>query len=293
VLVLNFHRIEPPSGLEINRLGPARFRRVLDLIDRTGLGVAKTGTDSLAAGNEVLLTFDDGFASVARNALPELQYRRWGAIVFLIAASVGTTDDWEVRLIGRPRMMMDWDDICEWSKAGIEFGSHTMTHADLTSLTDRALRVELSESKAVLEGKLGRTVRYLSYPFGRHNVRVRDAARQAGYEAAFATGGTDWDRCDHWAIPRIGINALTSMFEIQSMLQAAADRGGAEGETWRRYWHGRVFEALNAGSAAVGNWRRSRQTRNGAQYESDPVATLSRSNDNRNAPGTAGLRSGK
>jgi len=252
--------------------------------------VAKPESNPLSAEIEVLLTFDDGFASVARNALPELKRLRWGAVVFLIAASIGTTDDWDVRLLGRPRMMMDWDDIYEWSDCGIEFGSHTMTHADLTALTDGALKAEMRDSKATLEDKLDRPVRFISYPFGRHDERVRHAASEAGYEAAFATGGELWHQHDKWAIPRVGINGLTSLFEFQSMLRVAANSGGGEGQTWRRHWHGRVFESLNAGSAAVGNWRRARKPRPRAQDQEVADHVPASDTNSRNIAGTAGLR---
>ena len=290
MLILNFHRIESPTGLEITRVAPARFRRLLNMIDQSGLAVAKLGTDLLAAENHVLLTFDDGFGSIAWNALPELRRHGWGAVVFLIAASIGTTDDWDVRLLGLRRMMMNWDDIYEWSGAGIEFGSHTMTHADLTALSDVALRAELRDSKDKLENKLGRLVRFISYPFGRHNERVRQAVSEAGYEAAFATSGKLWHHHEKWAIPRVGINGLTSVFEFQSMLRAAANGGGGEGQTWRRHWHGRVFESLNAGSAAVGNWRRARKSKPSAIDHMDLINDPSCNTDNRNSTSPAGLR---
>jgi len=290
VLILNFHRIESPTGMEITRITPARFCRLLKMIEQSGVTVAKPGGDPLYAENQVLLTFDDAFASVARHALPELKRRGWGAVVFLIAASIGTTDDWDVRLLGRPRMMMDWDDIYEWSAAGIEFGSHTVTHADLTALSDDALRSELADSRDTIETKLGQPIRFLSYPYGRHDPRVREAAEAAGYHAAFATGGTLWCRDDEWAIPRVGINQLTSLFEFESMLQAAPNGSGGEGKTWRRRWHGRVFESLNAGSAAVGNWRPARKPMPSAKDYMDPMIDPPRNTDNRTATGPAGLR---
>ena len=289
VLILNFHRIESPTGLEITRITPARFCRFLEMIEHSGLTAARPGCDPLSVGNQVVLTFDDGFSSVARNALPELRRRGWGAVVFLIAASIGTTDDWDVRLLGRRRMMMNWDDIYEWSAAGIEFGSHTMTHSDLTALSDSALTAELGDSKGMLENKLGNPVRFLSYPFGRHDARVRQAAREAGYDAAFATGGTIWDHGDRYAISRINVSALTSLFEFRTILRAAANSGRGEGQM-RPRWRNRLFESLNAGSAAVGNWRRARKSRPGTKDYMYPINNPSCNTDNRNATGPAGLR---
>ncbi len=257
VLILNFHRVEPPTGLEITRLAPARFRTVLDAISTSGLPVAGRGADPLAAGSRILLTFDDGFESISQHALPELSGRGWGAIVFLIAGSVGKNDDWDVRLLGRKRPMMTWNDIKSWAADGMEFGSHTRSHADLTALSPRALRAELADSKSQLEQQLARPVRFLAYPYGRHNAQVRDAVAEAGYAAAFSTGGRLWDGHSPLEIPRVGINGMTSLLELRSVIRSEFAQGRGEGMDWRRRWHGRIFESLNAGSAAVGNWRRA------------------------------------
>lgn len=257
MLILNFHRVEPPTGLEITRLAPARFRTVLDAISTSGLPVAGRGADPLAAGSRILLTFDDGFESISQHALPELSGRGWGAIVFLIAGSVGKNDDWDVRLLGRKRPMMTWNDIKSWAADGMEFGSHTRSHADLTALSPRALRAELADSKSQLEQQLARPVRFLAYPYGRHNAQVRDAVAEAGYAAAFSTGGRLWDGHSPLEIPRVGINGMTSLLELRSVIRSEFAQGRGEGMDWRRRWHGRIFESLNAGSAAVGNWRRA------------------------------------
>jgi hypothetical protein len=97
------------------------------------------------------------------------------------------------------------------------------------------------ESKTVIEDKLGCEVRYLSYPFGRHNERVREAVRAAGYEAGFAVSGTSGDR---YAIPRVNVHALMTMQELRSVLEGKAPS-----------WRTSLFTSLSAGSAVAGNWR--------------------------------------
>lgn len=290
MLILNFHRVEPPSGLEITRLAPSRFRRILDMIGASGLRVAGPGRDLLAPENRVLLTFDDGFRSIAQHALPELQRRGWGAIVFLIAGFIGKNDDWDVRLLGRKRPMMNWSEIKSWADAGIEFGSHTVSHADLTALSPDGLRTELIDSKTCLEQSLTSPVKFLAYPFGRHSSSVREAAVQSGYAATFATGGRLWNRQSRWDMPRVGINAMTSLLEIRSMLRMETEQGRGEGTDWRRRWHGRIFESLSAGSAAVGNWRRTHDADSHAKGASDLGDHRARTTTNRQYSGAAGLR---
>ena len=65
--------------------------------------------------------------------------------------------------------------------------SHTLDHPDLSILPAERLARQLAESRAILEKKLGRPVRYLSYPAGRYNAAVVRAAQQAGYLGAVTT----------------------------------------------------------------------------------------------------------
>jgi peptidoglycan/xylan/chitin deacetylase (PgdA/CDA1 family) len=75
----------------------------------------------------------------------------------------------------------------EMSRAGIEIGSHTLTHPRLPDLPVERLVWELGESKRVLESWLGVPVTSLAYPYGAVDERVKRAAQQAGYELAVAT----------------------------------------------------------------------------------------------------------
>lgn len=244
MIVLNLHRVERPTGLEINRIGPDRFARFLDVVGESGLTIGKPGRDPLKVMPEVLITFDDGFASINDYALPMLQERGWGAVVFLISGFVGRNDDWDIRILGRRRPLLAWSQAKAWSDAGFVFGSHSRTHRDLTALTTASLKRELIDSKREIEDATGREVTTLSYPFGRHNGRVRDAARDAGYDAAFAVSGETGDR---YAIPRVNIHTLMTTRELRKILMTEPTPS----------WPTRLFTSLSAGSATVGNWRGS------------------------------------
>lgn len=203
----------------------------------------------------VILTFDDGLACLSEYALPELQTRHWAAIVFLIPSAMGGRDNWDVRVLGRPKPMMTWDEARRWAGFGIEFGSHSMTHPDLTLLSPRALAAELADSRAMSEDKLGKAVRYLSYPYGRHSERVRQAARDAGYQAAFAITPSAEAPSNPFAIPRLMVGGLTTLREVSAALRESPGEGPWTGPaSWKR----RFVHSLNAGSATVSAWRRAR-----------------------------------
>lgn len=81
-----------------------------------------------------------------------------------------------------------WEQLQEMVDAGMEIGSHTRTHADLTAVDLEIASYELTASKRVLEEKLGITVLSVSYPFGNYSGAVIELARNAGYQAAVAVG---------------------------------------------------------------------------------------------------------
>lgn len=72
---------------------------------------------------------------------------------------------------------------------GMEIGSHTMTHPDLTAIDDDALRWELAESKVRLESFTGREISSFCYPFGYFNRRASEAVEAAGYLLGRTTVG--------------------------------------------------------------------------------------------------------
>ena len=86
-------------------------------------------------------------------------------------------------------LYLSWDEIIEMSQNGIEIGSHTKSHPQLTSLTYDECKEELIISKKLIEEKIGKRLRVFAYPFGGRNdlnKMVEKAAQEAGYEFAFS-----------------------------------------------------------------------------------------------------------
>jgi peptidoglycan/xylan/chitin deacetylase (PgdA/CDA1 family) len=62
--------------------------------------------------------------------------------------------------------MLTWDQIRAMCRAGISFGSHTMTHPVVSQLTEAQLESELAESKRLLEQRIASPIRHFAFPFG-------------------------------------------------------------------------------------------------------------------------------
>jgi peptidoglycan/xylan/chitin deacetylase (PgdA/CDA1 family) len=121
----------------------------------------------------IVLTFDDGYRSVAEHALPPLARRGWPAVLNLKVGNIG-------------------DDLTPWNirqmiAAGWELGAHTITHPDLTTLDDRRLQREVGGSRTIIRRRFGVPVDFFCYPSGRYDARVIAAVRRAGFLGATTT----------------------------------------------------------------------------------------------------------
>jgi len=133
---------------------------------------------------KAVLTFDDGFENVLENGLPLLLRHGWVAIQFLVAGCLGGRNEWDVAKGDVPAALMDTSQVRTWLSAGMEIGSHSLTHRNLRRLDLPAAREEISGSKKALEDRFGVTIQHFCYPYGSWNESVRDLVREAGYLTA-------------------------------------------------------------------------------------------------------------
>jgi len=123
----------------------------------------------------VVLTFDDGSASIPRNALPVLRKLRWPGVLNLKLDNM------------KSRGGISPDQVRRLAKADWEIDSHTISHSDLTTLSAAALRHEVADSRWMLQRQFRVPARFFCYPAGRYDARVIAAVRTAGYVGATTT----------------------------------------------------------------------------------------------------------
>lgn len=110
--------------------------------------------------NEPLIsvTFDDGYESVYKSAVPLLQ--KYGIRTTQYVLS-GTFND---------KQYVSWEQIGQMQKAGHEIACHTYSHADLVQLDDTNLEIEIGGCKTELTKRFG-TVDNFAAPYGSTNGR--------------------------------------------------------------------------------------------------------------------------
>ena len=221
--VLLYHHVGPPRPGTYPSLtvSPRRFERHVRWLARQGYTGIRA-SDWLHWRREgkplppkpVLLTFDDAYADVAEYALPILRRHGLGAVVFVPTGEIGGINRWDSDRGSGTHLLMTAEQIQYWSSQGIEFGSHSRTHADLTGLSDDELEREIQGSKLELEGILQKPVVSFAYPYGVHSPTVRKVVEGA-FEMAFGTdAGLNHLRTDRYLLQRTMVQPSDSWLDL-------------------------------------------------------------------------------
>jgi peptidoglycan/xylan/chitin deacetylase (PgdA/CDA1 family) len=191
-------------------------------VDAAAVRAAVEGRDALP-DRAALVTFDDGYRSVHRHALPVLRRLSCPAVIFVPTGFVGATNEFD-RDAEPEEPMCDWAELSELSRAGVSVQSHGVTHRAFSELSPAERRDEMSGSKAALEAHLDAPVDLFAYPYGDDADGaddVRAALAGAGYRAAFGYGGDPFvlPAADRYRLARIAMGPDT---DLRAALRTAA-----------------------------------------------------------------------
>lgn len=144
----------------------------------------------------VVLTIDDGYQSFYENGLPLLEEFGYTATVYLNTVHVGHN------------AYMDWDEVRDAQRRGMEIGNHSHAHGHFLNITDPEEREEqffadLNTAQAIFFDSLGFSPDLYSYPYGEYGPVLKDALKHAGFTSAAAQySGVLYDSSNLFEIPR-------------------------------------------------------------------------------------------
>jgi peptidoglycan/xylan/chitin deacetylase (PgdA/CDA1 family) len=226
VRILAYHRV----SRERDELAvtPRRFREQMEHLATAGYRVVGA-TEAVAAAPPaddrptVGLTFDDGYRDVVDNGLPVLAELGFRATVFLPTGAIDGTHPFT--WYERPPPLLDWSTIAELDRdSPLDFGAHSVTHANLLALDDVAASREVAGSKEILEGRLAHPVTAFCYPAGLHGARERELVRASGFEVAVgAEPGANGPGADRFALRRIGVGPRDRLLDFRAKLGGGHD----------------------------------------------------------------------
>lgn len=184
---LMFHHVgDTPPGADETRTGltvsAAEFESMMAYLAQAGYHTVSERQlfralfyGEALPSQPVMLTFDDGYADNFSVAAPILEKHGLVATFYVVTDQIGSGE------------YMSWDQVTQLDRRGMDIGSHTASHPDLTQLSAADLKHELGDSGAAITAHIGHPIYWLSYPAGSYDDDVLRYTRQAGYLLAVTT----------------------------------------------------------------------------------------------------------
>ena len=143
----------------------------------------------------VVITFDDGYKSWVRRAVPILEELEMAATFFVSSGFVGLSQEDEDEFVRSklktPRKTTGGlcdEDLKELAGRNFTIGGHTFNHVNLGEIEDRShAKREIFEDKQKLGAIIGKEIEYFAYPFGEccgPQPHLTSLLREAGYKGA-------------------------------------------------------------------------------------------------------------
>lgn len=146
-----------------------------------------------------------GARSLAENAVQQSKGLALEARLTLVQALAEASGTAQTPEFAR---LMTFEELVELAAEGHEIGSHSMTHRLMPDCDDRALIYELSESRRVLEARLGQPIESFCYPNGNSDARTANAVARVGYRRAVTTSwGHNGQGADRFQLRRYDMDA--------------------------------------------------------------------------------------
>lgn len=170
-------------------------------------------------GRAIILTFDDAYRDFLTDAFPLLQRYGFSAVVFVVTEEVGQFNRWD-QAYGEEIPLLSWEEIVFLQSEGIEFGSHTASHAPLTSLSPAGVVQQGIRSRSILEQKLGKPIQAIAYPYGDQDAIVQHLMGACGYLYGLTCRSGKSSFSDSLlSLPRLEIQNTDSLKDFVAKLQ--------------------------------------------------------------------------
>jgi peptidoglycan/xylan/chitin deacetylase (PgdA/CDA1 family) len=152
-----------------------------------------------------VITFDDGNASDALIAVPELVKRGLKASFFVCAGRIGASH------------YLDRLALIDLIAAGMEIGTHGKDHRNWRGLDEFTLDAELGDARRRIEDVCGMAVTKAAIPFGSYDRRLLRRLRSERFECVY-TSDRGLARSESWLKPRDTMDSAWREADIKQVL---------------------------------------------------------------------------
>jgi len=205
-VALIYHHISDDTP-RLTSVSPAVFERHLRYLDEHNFTIWPLGRilDALDQGqnlpaNTVALTFDDAYLSIYTEAFPRLRKRNWPFTVFV--SSEGIDRNYAGYL--------NWEQLRELARAGVEIGNHSHSHAHLlrrqkgepTGRWKVRVRTDIQTAADRIKAETGSASSLFAYPYGEYSHALKAIVNSLGYRGIAQQSGAIGRHSDFLALPR-------------------------------------------------------------------------------------------
>lgn len=126
---------------------------------------------------KLVITFDDGYRDNFLNAAPLLTRLGLPATFFVTTGFIDNSNTawWDSDALPKPEWM-SWAELSQLFAENYSIGAHTVSHADLGSVSLSEASLEIKQSKIAIEAIIENTVDLFAYPYGGIN-NITEATR--------------------------------------------------------------------------------------------------------------------
>lgn len=173
------------SYLKRNNFKVLTFGKAVDYISNSELEYSE---------KVACLTVDDGYKTFKSNAMPLLKKFGYQATLFINSESVGGGS------------YLDWSELKEVYKQGIEIGNHSHSHAYFLNVSkaDRidVFKKDIQQCQEAINKHLGFHPNVFAYPYGEFDLEMKGALKALKFKAAAAQNSGIMYLHDNYSIPR-------------------------------------------------------------------------------------------
>jgi len=219
VPILMYHHLQdlPGDASELRltwTVSPQNFEAQMNLLGQRGFHsvtmaqlVAHLKSGKPLPAKPIVISFDDGWAEQSTVAFPILKKYNLIGTFFVYTRPIDHAQ------------YMTWAQLQEMSAAGMDIQPHTLTHPHLRTLPPDEAMKEITESKNILETRLGKPMVAFAYPFGEYNAAVIDMLKRAGYASAVTLAAGYNQRADElFTLHRIRVSYRDTLEDFAKRL---------------------------------------------------------------------------
>lgn len=211
--ILMYHDISAQNNNDL--ISIQEFENQISFINKIGFkSFNLRDLDSLNNKN-IIITFDDGYESTFKFALPILKKYNFKATCFIVSKKINEFNDWDANQSDyRKSKLMSQNQILEWNKEGYEIGSHSQNHYDLCKLNLNDKEIAITEPINFFNRHYNINIQTFCYPYGSYDQESKTIVKKH-YKFAVTTKRSRYnEKFNNFELPRIPMNKNTSKIKI-------------------------------------------------------------------------------